>query len=165
MRPRISRIVMFAATAFVGFVANASYLYWQVGDGAGEYSYAAVCVVDSSGNTLQEDGANMWLEPVVATGQADEPKYAVTDLGIYSSSEYSFFVELVNSEYSTVATSTVMTYAQLASNIADIGTAIPTVGFHPWVAFPQTTPEPTGGVMLLLGAAMLALRRRQSATP
>ena len=159
MKFKIPFFITFTFSLFLGLAANASYLYWQVGDGAGvSYSYAAVCVVDSSGNTIQEDGYNVWLDPIASSSSTT---YTVTDLGIYSSSEYSFFVELVNSDYSTVATSTVMTYAQLASNIADIGTAIPTVGFHPWVAFPQTTPEPTGGLMLLLGAAMLALRRRK----
>ena len=163
MKFKIPFFITLTLSLFLGLAARASYLYWQVGDAAGvDYSYAAVCVVDSNGNTIQEDGYNMWLDPIASSSSTT---YTVTDLGIYSSSEYSFFIEFVNSDYATLTTSETMSYTALAGHLAEVGTAIPSVGFSVWVATPQAVPEPTGGLLVLLGAAMMALRRRRSATP
>ena len=148
---------------FAALAAKASFLYWQVGDAdTVDYAYAGLCVVDSNGDTLQEDGYNLWLDPVVeAGGAATPPNYAITDLGVYSTEGYSFFVEYVNYDNVTVAVSETKSYAELAGHLAEVGTAIPTENFTPWLATPQAVPEPTGGVLALLGAALLALRRRR----
>ena len=88
-------------------------------------------------------------------------------IGAYSagSPEFSFIVELGNIDssdnWTTVATSAAATYSSLAANIHqafDINpgqTAIWTPGSF------QAVPEPSGGLLTLMGVALLALRRRR----
>ena len=89
-------------------------------------------------------------------------------IGAYSagSPEFSFIVELGNidtsdNNWTTVATSASATYSSLAANIHqafDINpgqTAVWTPGSF------QAVPEPSGGLLTLMGVALLALRRRR----
>ena len=88
-------------------------------------------------------------------------------IGAYSagSPEFSFIVELGNIDssenWTTIATSAAATYSSLAANIHqtfDINpgqTAVWTPGSF------QAVPEPSGGLLTLMGVALLALRRRR----
>ena len=80
--------------------------------------------------------------------------------------EYSFIIELGNvtdSRWTTVAQSSSKTYAQLA----DAGFIRPTFNMNPpasaiWSPGQfQAVPEPSGGLLTLMGIALLALRRRR----
>ena len=82
--------------------------------------------------------------------------------------EYSFILELGNvtdDSWTTIAQSSSMTYTQLA----DAGYIHPSFEMNPptsmvWTpAQFQAVPEPSGGLLVLIGTALLALRRRRMA--
>jgi len=97
--------------------------------------------------------------------------------GSYSagSPEYSFIVELGNVVYdasngtaswTTVAQSAAATYSSLATDYILPTFEMSPVAFSAWspTAF-TTVPEPSGGLLMSLGLAILALRRRRSEEP
>ena len=90
--------------------------------------------------------------------------WAFTDVSQYSSSEYSFAVELGNWEagewVTTLASTELVPYDSIASHIAEWQgiEAIPTLAWSPTT---YSVPEPSSGLLMLLGGALLALRRRK----
>ena len=95
------------------------------------------------------------------TWQADVSAFAS------GSPEYAFVIELGNldgSAWSTLAVSETVTYADLAANshIDNVSGYNPNP-ITPWEAQSYVVPEPTSGMLVLVGAALLALRRRRGA--
>ena len=81
------------------------------------------------------------------------------------SPEYAFVIELGNYEsgsWSMLAVSESATYTDLVNNghIEVSGDYNPQV-IAPWMPTAYVVPEPTSGVLVLVGAALLALRRRR----
>lgn len=85
--------------------------------------------------------------------------------------EYSFIVEIGNvvwnaagddGTWTTVATSSASTYSSLASFIIPLGDIKPSgmVAWNPKQF--QAVPEPSGGLLTLMGVALLALRRKRT---
>ena len=98
------------------------------------------------------------------------PDYFFAAVVPYNSAEYSFQVELGNWDYDnetwvSLAVSEVASYDTLrntAHNIATWSTdaqPTPTGGY--WAPNAYTVPEPTGGLLFVVGGALLALRRRR----
>lgn len=154
----IQKLAVFAAILAMVGIAKADALYWQVDTGAsdasykGEYSYAALYTSD--GTFL--DGYYEATDGKVAP--------TLSDLGNYGSTGYSFYVELYNASLDSVYKGQTVSYDQLAASgyISTGGVSLPTFtatsGFNG-----ASVPEPTSGVLLLIGGAMLALRRRRRA--
>ncbi len=104
---------------------------------------------------------------------AGVPDGNISPSGDYSAGtpEYSFIVEIGNvvwnatgddGTWTTVATSSAATYSSLASFIVPLGDIKPSgmVAWNP-TQF-QAVPEPSGGLLVPLGAALLALRRKRA---
>ena len=84
------------------------------------------------------------------------------------SPEYSFVIELGNYEngsWSTLAVSETVSYSDLSDMqaVAQSNGAYNPNYATPWVAQSYVVPEPTSGMLVLVGAALLALRRRRGA--
>ena len=82
------------------------------------------------------------------------------------SPEYAFVIELGNYEngnWSTLAVSETVSYNDLVTSeaIAQSNGAYKPNYAKPWVATSYVVPEPTSGMLVLVGAALLALRRRR----
>lgn len=158
----IHKIAFCATLALMGS-ASASTLFWQVNkdepgplgwDGTGDPKYA---VLKATTGTL-EDGVG------IAGYDLSEGTAWATDLDTYGNSRYSFFVELINASGSPVYTQKAATsYDNLLSSgyvsasALDRPTGAVSGGFNG-----ASVPEPTSGVLLLIGGAMLALRRRRA---
>lgn len=146
--------------------ADVEALYWQVTAAENpnnvEFDYAAFVATkdgdpnsphyftDLEGSTLQASNSDKKSTEVVASV-----------IGSDYSEGWSFFIELWNNDngnWSTVGSSSqTYTYAQLqpymhsTMSMGTLATISPTV----------VVPEPTSGLLMLVGGALLALRRRR----
>ena len=95
------------------------------------------------------------------------PLEAFTDIAGYTSAEYKFSVELGQYDsgewVKSLAFSEPVSYATIAEHVGTWeemeGRAVP-----PWSPSSYTVPEPSAGLLMMLGAAALALRRKQRRT-
>lgn len=157
----IQKIAFCATLALMGS-ASASTLFWQVNpdgagplgwDGTGDPTYA---VLKATTGTLAEGVG-------IAAYDLSEGKAWATDLGDYGNSTYSFFVELINASGTVYTQKAATSYNDLLSSgyvsasALDRPTGALSGGFNG-----AAVPEPTSGVLLLIGGAMLALRRRRA---
>lgn len=114
-----------------------------------------------------ESGANGvdFNDPNTGSGYwgAGVPDGIQSPLGAYASPEYSFIVEIGNFEsgdWVTLAASGATSYALLSTYISERFDISPPSG-QAWAPMTFTeVPEPSGGLLLLVGGALLTLRRR-----
>ena len=155
----ISKFVVVAAAFLFASTASAGTLYWQVADGAPDIG-AELWMLDTS----KEEGAEGY-KTSLSDGIIDAPTgIQQADITGYTGDQYLFYVELVN--YST-GTSTdgykwgygdLVSSGYVASDFRDAPTAYANATAHANFA---NVPEPSSGLLLLMGGAMLALRRRR----
>ena len=149
------------ALLLAGASASAGTLYWQV-SGADQDFDEAWLVAESA-----SDHSTHYLDGVDSQSDKRSTALTQTELGEYGSDAYLFYVEMsnyANDEYSTVATGYKWTYGELvssgyvAANPLDV-TSAQAAGSTS--NFGSPIPEPSSGLLLLIGGAMLALRRRR----
>ena len=150
----ISKVVVAAAAVLFASAASAGTLYWQVND------------------DIPDTGAELWVRDTstgtdvsLSDGLTDTPTgIQQADITDYTGDQYLFFVELYN--YST-GTSTegykwgygdLVSSGYVAADFRDSATAYANAAAHSNFA---NAPEPSSGLLLLMGGAMLALRRRR----
>jgi len=150
----ISKFVVVAAALLFASAASAGTLYWQVADDSGDIG-AELWMLDTSTGTKTSftDGV---IDAPTGIQQAD-----ITN---YTGDQYKFYVELVN--YSTLTSTDgykwgyqeLVSSGYVAMDARDIPTVNANAEAHSNFA---NVPEPSSGLLLLLGGAMLALRRRR----
>ena len=174
-------------TTFIACAAFADVLLWQVpGDsisgtdinenpqtiGSGDYAwtYAMLKYVDSSDNWGIDAAANgtavdwtRWSDDgsTFADGRVDSSYDGETVYSAYTEGK-NYYIALYNSEDKLVGYSALLEnvsqFKAASENIASWNSVNVATGGS-WTA----APEPTSGVLLLLGAAVLGLRRRKVA--
>ena len=139
------------------------YLYWQVtadnvADNVAAYNTAYFCL--ENGDVIS---AYQWSSTQTAGSRVNSERVGTADLSSYSGQ--SFYMELAywdGTSDKVVGNSATYTFAQLEQYMTSFapGTSgIPTQGvFSPYIA----VPEPTSGLLMLLGVAGLALRRKRA---
>lgn len=99
------------------------------------------------------------------TGKYSHFTFTPTDLN-----QLSFAIELgnwENGEWVTLATSGTMSYSDLTVTDSDgvhilqMRDGIELDNFQPWAPTAYSVPEPSSGLLVLIGASLLALRRRR----
>ena len=118
-------------------------------------------------------GTDEYLMMAPVDGSADSAMPVPTDwyasvVSPYASAEYSFAIELGNWDWQTgtwtmIATSDAVSYTTLktAGHIAEWDGTDPSAPAV-WNPTSYVIPEPSGGMLMLVGLALLALRRRRS---
>ncbi len=159
----VFKVAAVAFAALVAVTAKADALYWQVDEGSTteSFQYAILNVTDGTTATR--------LAGASAEGTAPNQYVSVqnTDISSYASSGYSFFVELANynnGSWEVVTSGTPVIYDNLVSG-GYVATSFQqglniSRGYN-LGAGAAAVPEPTSGLLLLIGGAMLALRRRR----
>ena len=153
-----------AAVALFAMVASADVLYWQVDspDDGATFTAATLNVTDSrTGETV----ATLATVSPLDGSPGTFTDLVGTDLGSYGS-EYYFFVELANYTGSSLNDGRAYTYSYnelvsagyIATNPFDAPAASAAASTANMGA---PTPEPTSGMLMLVGGALLALRRRR----
>ena len=138
------------------FAARADYLYWQI------TQTETPLIEDYWNNALLKTSEGTILQMAAATGGATGATWAQLD----GYEAKSFFIELINYDESmntvtTVGYSATYSYAQLANYIVSSSAfPLPTISAA-WMPMISPAPEPTSGILFLLGLASLGLRRKR----
>lgn len=140
--------------------AQASYLYWQVD--ADDYSNLATKDEVNSFGLFATDGNNKYMisDYDGAAGQ----KMGPVDVTNYSS--FSFYVELYHyngsGQWDTLGQGSEMTYTQLKADGYILNDPLSVTQATVWHGGSYSAPEPTSGLLMLLGVAALGLKRRKA---
>lgn len=184
---KMMKTVVASVLLALGLSVRADYLLWQVEQTAEDaipFTYAKLSV---KGRSLTEptylsvvawteDGPDLSSVPVQKIGhsnfETEQTGLSVlqcyANLGEYANSAYSFAVELYAFEDgapSLVGVSDYVSYVQMMeqfhvySNMSQSGITPYTYGTF------RAVPEPTGGLLLLMGLGALALRRKRAVAP
>ena len=159
---------LFVVALLGGMVASAetdSYLYWMVDDSsAPTYTKAAIRYTDSSSyllNYYEAGGSQIGTGPEVSKSVIDAQ--AEWGDGLYAGVDSndlprSFVVELWNGD--AYVGQSVIDWSVAQNYIYEGGMGMPTAGAVP-LSSGFSIPEPSSGLLMLVGCAMLGLRRRR----
>ena len=157
----MKKAILGLVVAVAAFSVRAEYLYWAVTStegwtkGSAENWNAAVLYATTS---TRSDSPY----PLQTAAKAEAQAGVNTNLGDWSGADYSYYIELINNSADSVAyTSQTFTYAQLSGALNDgLATSLQSMMVFTGTAV-VGTPEPTSGVLLLMGFAMLGLKRKK----
>lgn len=157
----MKKILLGVAIALSALCSQASYLYWQVDqkqldDAQISGNWANLYVVTTgTGST-----GGTWLQ------KAEIGQQASINVSSYKDGSYSFYVEIVNyvdgSATNTGISQAPTSYADLAEKHSIIETALDVPIVNVWHGGTVAAPEPTSGLLMLLGVAALGLKRRKA---
>ena len=171
----MKKLLMAMALAGAAMVASAEdkFLYWMVDVSDSRdyaFNYATIKAKDASGN----ESDYLWLYGQENADKIAQRLYASNDAGTTTGggafaglenygSDSQFLFELwtdgATDSPSRVGWTGWLTYDRIANNIFSAGNLS---GASPFtVGSTMLVPEPTGGLLTLLGLAVLALRRKQ----
>lgn len=170
----MKKLIAFALVIATASMAQASYLYWQTGtdatfNGHDIYGYNMI-VTDGTTKTVltstYTDGDTVAM--LEKGGYASGSEYRI-DLGDnYTDSKYSFYVEVLGYDsaltggFGAIAESTEhLSYSQMYSAGYIVPPGLVTVPTA-WTGGGMVAPEPTSAMLMLLGMAGLALKRRKA---
>ena len=151
--------------------ADDSYLYWMIGDTSpyaeSAYDTVRVAAEDSSGKisylTLYGPGGDDLKTTTVSSDEINKLKsdgQALYAKLISGTSFSSFVIELLNDSNKLVAQSATLSYTDALANYY-ITTANSMTLPAMWAATSFAIPEPNSGLLMLVGMAVLGLRRRK----
>ena len=171
-------IVLFSAIAAFSLV-QASELWWTVNDGSTSASIDGASTAWTTAKLFaSNNGYNFGgtqIDSVSATDMSDWGFWE-TDISSYSSSAYSFYVELYNSSSESIGKSYVSLDAPKQGAIAyntlnnapinaiyDGNLMNPTASAYTFTQFTTSDviPEPSSGLMMLIGMIALGLKRKK----
>jgi len=170
----MKKLFVIGAFACAALSANASYLYWQVDTGLDKvqawateqemnWDKATITIDDGSTHQVTATLANLDINETGYLGRTGVTEIDLSTLTGETSS-WSYYIELANSSSEKVLGFQNGTYADLSGSITaqlDIDNIPQASVWHGSTGGYRATPEPTSAVLMLLGVAGLALRRKQ----
>ena len=188
----MKKILLAVAVLGVAASVQASYLFWQVTDTVVQNDDCLKSVVTEGGDYIAKlrygtgdmkfenyNTAQITVDDVTydLIGSVGKPKSMSTsdggwtpvDLSVLDgdASAYYYYVEILkydNNSYKTVAVSQQQSYADLSES-GYIGSNLPVIeipNLQMWGGTSYSVPEPTGGMLVLMGMAFLGLKRRRT---
>lgn len=156
MKKLIAMLVAVAAVATVK--ASDSYLMWMIGEGAPAFNYASLYVDKGAGGVVAIDEFLTGVESGTQTTLAQVSSLIATDK---PDTSYKYYVELLNEVGEATYKSGLFGYSEVASYIYQAPGVPPTGAFDMGQGGFTAVPEPTSGLMMLLGFALLGLKRKR----
>ena len=165
----MKKLLIFAAAVAALAVAQADVLYWMVSD---TYAQAAD---SSSGETFASlyvmDNGVLVASPIdtrSGTQVADAAEYGdyfTADISSYSGDAYSFYIELANGiKTSPESYDTLLSNGYIGTSSIGGPTSLSGGGFgQASGSATYNVPEPTSGLLFLVGGMLLGLKRRRQA--
>lgn len=175
----MKKILVLVALGFAALGSQAAYLYWQLDSSVGleakdsggytfnghDFAYAQIKASD--GNVL----TSTYVDGSAIEGTINAPgktKYVV-DVSSYKDSSCVFYVELIGYDSAVYGSNTGVigvteenTYTyEVLKNAGYIGTNLISIPVA-WHGGTVAAPEPTSGLLMLLGVAALGLKRRKA---
>lgn len=162
MKKLILGIAVVVAGMQLSALAEGEILYWQINnlqaDAAG-YSYAQLYYSVDGGETGTSLDAAGWT--YVKSVNAGSEIGAALASGM-TGDTVSFFVEYFNDANDKIGFSDATAWSALAEYVSSVQSNPPTPQAGAWVPNFTAVPEPTSGLLMLLGLAGLALRRKRA---
>jgi len=168
----MKKLFLAVACVLVGWAVHADAMYWQLagqsiqGVTDDQWTMAQIRVYEDGVATTTYlhylDNADVTLMDKSETGAWFDVTGYDTD-----SPAYSFALELVNNDLEVQGSTARVNYSDLGDKIVANSqfNSIAPLNYSTYNAGAGTTanlPEPTSGLLMLLGASLLALRRRQA---
>ena len=167
----MKKLMIVAATVLSGFIANASYLYWQVSPDAGSNWTSASVHYGTTAGTSQGT-LDLYYDSTTTIGTSINATAAqggaFASLAIDNASSMSYWVELVGSDPTSWSGSQyALTYSELTSgnflvDSLNFAAQSEIAKMSAWTGGTQNAPEPTSGLLTLIGMALLGLRRKRA---
>ncbi|MBR4652945.1 MAG: PEP-CTERM sorting domain-containing protein [Kiritimatiellae bacterium] len=165
----MKKLMLLASVVLLGFAASADAMYWQLSSmnsNVDPSSWTMAQVHVTGGDPAVDTYLKVWdgtgfTQNVVVKGEGVDGAWF--DLTGYHDPSYSFVLELINDSYEVQGYGTAAanyTQLQSAGAVSTFDTLAP-VSYTAWNAGFVAIPEPTSGLLLMLGASLLALRRRR----
>ena len=155
----MKKIILFAAIALAACVGQAEYLYWQIGENVDATKFSSVSLWGSAtGSDSDKVKLYGWDDNASLT------KTYETNITGYTSETATFYIEVANYEngaYNVVDTSSPISYSNLADYVHSSMQTISSVTAYTGAQY-SVVPEPTSGLMLLMGMALVALKRKRA---
>ena len=150
----VAKFLAVSVALLFTYGASAGTLYWQVDDGTTDTMAAKLWVENT--DTGVKEGLSDWIDAPTGLRQAE--------ISSYTDSAYRFYVELFNYSDSSRQAGYKWGYGDLISSgyVAIDARSIPDARASA-IALGNfaNAPEPSSGLLLLMGGAILALRRRR----
>lgn len=159
----MKKIILGLAVISSAVVANAEYLYWSVSSSEAAAAHANGAILwwnNADGSSLIS--VDNFLVANTTSSLADLTKAGVAD---YTTGSY--YIELVNYTGSTAShldpqvTSSTYTYSDMSGAFITSMSDLKAATMVMTMTGPKATPEPTSGLLLLMGFAMLGLKRKK----
>lgn len=146
----MKKLITIVMIAFAAVAAKADLvLYWQVAENAFNGTYAVLQGVNDSGTTSL---TGMELNSTGVTTVASQLLLPFSDYA-------SYIVALLDANGTTIATTKTYALSDFKSFVYNSGSSdLPPAS--PWQVGAFAVPEPTSGLLILLGFAGLALKRK-----
>ena len=164
-------LAVLSVAATVAAVADVQALYWQVTPESNvnnvSFTAAALGYDDGAGHTgYLHNGSTSGNEWIAAASDGKSTELAAAILGEAGAdySGWSFFIELQNYDstkgWYTSGRSETYAYSAISASSFSTSSSLSTVAPTTWSPS-VPVPEPTSGLLMLVGGALLALRRRR----
>ena len=152
----MKKVLLGVAFVFSALCSHAAYLYWQIdqsqltdaGIKEGDWATLYATTGDPSSRIFVDGGA------IGAERQIS--------VDAYEGGGYSFYVEILNYDNAVVGVSTENTsYADLLAENSIVDTTLDVPMVTVWHGGAIAVPEPTSGFLMMVGLALLGLKRRK----